>query len=136
MKKLLVIMIAGALISSCNSSDEGAKKKDETKPDTVVAAVPAEPAPAAVPNERGLELIGGSDCMACHAIDKKVVGPAYIDVAKKYKPTEANIDSLVIKIKKGGMGHWGQVPMTPHPDLPDADAREMVKYILSLNNPK
>ena len=72
--------------------------------------------------------------MTCHAIDRKVIGPSYIDVSKKYDSTEAVIDTLVSKIKHGGKGNWGEVMMTPHPDLPDADAKEMVKYILSLKN--
>lgn len=101
------------------------KKKRKKKADTV-AAMPT------VQNERGLELIGASDCTTCHAIDKKNIGPAYIDVAQKYENTEAVIDTLVSKVLKGGQGNWGAVPMTPHPNLPEADAREMIKYILSL----
>ncbi|MBF9254337.1 c-type cytochrome [Pontibacter sp. 172403-2] len=84
--------------------------------------------------EKGESLIASSDCLSCHQIDKKLVGPAYKDVAKKYEATEKNIDYLSSKIIQGGAGVWGQIPMTPHPDLSKENASEMVKYILSLNN--
>jgi cytochrome c len=134
MKKLLGILFATALIYSCGESGE--KKADEPAAADTTASTPAPPADAGsgIANEKGLELIGASDCTTCHAIDRKVIGPAYVDVAKKYENTEAVIDTLVSKIKKGGMGNWGNIPMTPHPDIPDADAKEMVKYILSLKN--
>lgn len=133
MKRIFAVLLAGTMIYSCG--DGGDKKADETKPADTAASTPAPDAGnATAANEKGLELIGASDCTACHGIDKKIIGPAYTDVAKKYENTPANIDSLVAKVKKGGMGNWGNVPMTPHPDLPDADVREMVTYILSLRN--
>lgn len=135
MKKLFFILLTGMLMYACGDN-EGDKKDDSaTKPaDTAVTPPPAAGGGATVANEKGLELIGSSDCMACHALDRKVIGPAYVEVAKKYENTEVVIDTLVSKIIHGGMGVWGNVPMTPHPDLPEADAREMVKYILSLKN--
>ena len=135
MKRILAILLAGTVIYSCGNN-EGEKKADDTKPaDTVATTTPAPDAGgAAAANEKGLELIGASDCTACHAIDRKIIGPAYKDVAAKYENTPANVDTLVAKVKKGGMGNWGNVPMTPHPDLPDADVKEMVQYILSLRN--
>ncbi len=127
MKKLLAILFASALIYSCG---DNAETKDGTE---ATETTPATPTPDATASyDKGLELIGGSDCMACHAIDNKIIGPAYKDVAEKYENTEANIDTLVAKIKHGGTGNWGNIPMTPHPDLSDADAKEMVLYILSL----
>jgi cytochrome c len=133
MKKLLAILLAGAVLYSCGSN-EGEKKADENQAANTTAATTTPAPDATASNDKGLELIGASDCMACHAIDRKIIGPAYKEVANKYENNEANIDTLVSKIKKGGMGNWGNVPMTPHPDLPDADAKEMVKYILSLKN--
>ena len=82
--------------------------------------------------EKGLELIAQSDCLACHQVDKKVVGPSYNDVAKRYANEPAIIDSLAGKVITGGAGNWGQVPMTPHPALSREDARLMVTYIMSL----
>jgi cytochrome c len=82
--------------------------------------------------EQGKNLISKSDCLACHQIQVKVVGPAYSAVADKYPATDANITMLSDKIIKGGAGVWGPVPMTPHPTVPVADAKKMVKYVLSL----
>lgn len=75
-------------------------------------------------------LMKGSDCMACHAEATKLVGPSYKDVAKKYDASAT--DMLVKKIKAGGSGNWGAVPMTPHPNLKDEDVKVMVEWILSL----
>lgn len=82
--------------------------------------------------EQGKNLISKSDCLACHQVQVKVVGPAYSAVADKYPATDANINMLTDKIIKGGSGNWGPIPMTPHPTVPVADAKKMVKYILSL----
>ena len=80
----------------------------------------------------GAKLIAGSTCLGCHKEKEKLVGPAYVAVAQKYPATEANIAMLAGRIIQGGKGHWGEVPMTPHPGLSVDDAREMTKYILSL----
>ena len=82
--------------------------------------------------KKGEILVSKSDCFACHKIQDKLVGPAYKDVANKYAKTKANIDYLVDKIKKGGSGVWGAIPMSPHPALSDEDAKAMVQYILTL----
>ena len=89
--------------------------------------------PTGVPaGGKGATLLAASDCASCHKEREKLLGPAYVDVAKKYSATPANIAMLSKKIIAGGQGHWGDVPMTPHPGLPEADAQEMVKYILAL----
>jgi cytochrome c len=77
-------------------------------------------------------LLKKHNCIACHAIDKKVIGPAYKDVAKKYKGQKDVVAKLADKVKKGGQGVWGQVPMPPNPAVPDADNRKMVEFILKL----
>lgn len=82
--------------------------------------------------EQGKELLSKSDCLACHQVKTKVVGPAYSAVAEKYAATAVNIDKLSEKVIKGGSGVWGTVPMTPHPAIAAADAKKMVAYILSL----
>jgi cytochrome c len=75
-----------------------------------------------------------SNCFSCHAVDHKVVGPAYQEVAKRYAGRgDAVVATLVHKVKVGGGGAWGDVPMAAHPELSDADATLMVKWILSLN---
>ena len=101
------------------------------------AVVTPAPAKAAAPDDsaeikKGQALISKSDCLACHKVDVKVLGPSYKDVANKYPNNAATVNQLVDKIKKGGSGVWGAIPMSPHPALSDDDARAMVKYILSL----
>lgn len=80
----------------------------------------------------GKLLMDKSDCKACHFVDKKSVGPAFIDVAKRYRGNSNAVASLSNKIIKGGGGVWGDAIMTAHPQLGSADASEMVKYILTL----
>jgi cytochrome c len=80
----------------------------------------------------GEKLIAKSDCLACHKVDQKLVGPAYEEVAKKYEFNDKNVDYLAGKIIQGGAGVWGEIPMTPHPDIKEADAKEMARYILAL----
>ncbi len=80
----------------------------------------------------GENLISKSDCMACHQLKTKVVGPAYDAVAEKYSATDENVMMLVNKIIKGGSGSWGQVPMSPHPTVAVGEAKKMVAFILSL----
>lgn len=82
--------------------------------------------------KKGEALISKSDCFACHKVDAKVLGPSYKDVAAKYPNNAATINQLVEKVKKGGSGVWGAIPMSPHPALSDDDCKAMVKYILSL----
>ncbi len=73
-----------------------------------------------------------SACMSCHQLAKKVVGPSYQDVAKKYKGDAKASEHLVAVIKKGGKGVWGPVPMPPHPQVSDADAKKLADWVLSL----
>ncbi|NEX62404.1 c-type cytochrome [Noviherbaspirillum sp. 17J57-3] len=76
------------------------------------------------------ELAKAKNCMSCHAVDKKVVGPAYKDVAAKYKGQKDAEDKLAQKVIKGGGGVWGQVPMPPNA-VTDKEAHELVKWVLS-----
>ena len=71
-------------------------------------------------------------CLSCHKVDTKFVGPAYKEVAKKYKGDAKAAEHLVGVIKKGGKGVWGAVPMSPQPQVPDADAKKLADWILSL----
>jgi len=71
------------------------------------------------------------NCFACHAVDKKVVGPAYKDVAAKYRSDPQAATKLFDKVKKGGTGVWGPVPMPPNATVPDADIKTLVSWILS-----
>lgn len=71
-------------------------------------------------------------CTACHAVDKKMVGPAYKDVANKYRGQKDATAKLAEKVKKGGAGVWGQVPMPPNASVSDADMKVLIEHILSL----
>ncbi|MEN9316929.1 MAG: hypothetical protein RIS35_3322 [Pseudomonadota bacterium] len=71
------------------------------------------------------------NCMACHATDKKMVGPAYKDVAAKYKGQADAVAKLSAKVKAGGAGVWGQIPMPPNPSVPDADLKKLVEWVLA-----
>ena len=87
--------------------------------------------PASLPAHAQEELAKKHACLACHAVDKKLVGPAYKDVAAKYRGDASAEAKLVEKVKKGSQGTWGQVPMPPNTNVPDADVRALVKWILS-----
>jgi cytochrome c len=87
--------------------------------------------PASLPAQAQEELAKKHACLACHAVDKKLVGPAYKDVAAKYRGDASAEAKLVEKVKKGSQGTWGQVPMPPNTNVPDADVRALVKWILS-----
>ena len=76
-------------------------------------------------------LLKKNNCMACHAADKKLVGPSYKDVAIKYKGQSDAADKLAKKIRAGGSGVWGVIPMPAHPQLSEADAQKLSKFILN-----
>jgi cytochrome c len=87
---------------------------------------------AAAPAQASDALAKKYACVACHVVKgPKTVGPAYADVAKKYAGQKDAEAKLVEKVKKGGSGVWGQVPMPPNPSVPDADLRALVKWVLS-----
>lgn len=80
-----------------------------------------------------LDLAKKSGCLACHSVDKKIVGPAWKDVAKKYKGDAGAKATLVSKVKKGGKGNWGAAPMPPYsPRVSDANIEKLVTFVLSL----
>ena len=89
-------------------------------------------AAGAVHADAGEDLLKKNGCTACHAIDKKLVGPPYVEVAAKYKGDAGAAAKLFEKVKKGGSGVWGQVPMPPNPQVSDADLKAMIAYILAL----
>lgn len=75
-------------------------------------------------------LAKAKNCMACHAVDKKVVGPAYKDVAAKYKGDKAAVATLAAKIKAGGKGVWGEVPMPPNNVTPE-EATKLATWVMA-----
>jgi cytochrome c len=85
----------------------------------------------ATPALASLELATKNACTACHAVDKKLVGPAYKDVAAKYKGNPKAQAMLEEKVKKGSVGVWGQVPMPPNTNVKDEDVKTLVKWVLA-----
>ena len=77
-------------------------------------------------------LAAAKNCMACHAVDKKLVGPSYKDVAKKYAGQKDAVDKLATKITKGGSGAWGAIPMPANPQVNEVDAKKLAGWVLSL----
>ena len=96
-------------------------------------AAVAKPAAAAVPAASGKDvntLLAANGCMACHALDQKVVGPGFAEVAARYKGKD-NVAAVAANIRSGGAGKWGPVPMPPFSQLSVADAATLAKYVLS-----
>jgi cytochrome c len=82
--------------------------------------------------EDAMALATKSGCLACHQVETKVVGPAYKDVAAKYKGQDGALDMLAAKVKAGGSGVWGPVPMPPNVNVSDEDIKTIVTWVLSL----
>jgi cytochrome c len=141
MKKLFYsIVIIGSItvgLTSCG----GAKKeeaKEEEKTEEGFEDEIAEPKEASADDliKQGQTLVDASDCKTCHHPTNKIVGPSHTDVAKKYEFTKANVTMLAGKIKNGGAGVWGEIPMAAHADLSQGDAEKMAMYVLSLDGEK
>ena len=160
MKKAFLLLSAAALLAACDSGykpdgpDQANAEKAAQQPeaalnpdsttatnvaasdhqlqvDTAVSKIGT--APTGVPaGGQGAKLIASADCASCHREREKLLGPAYVAIAQKYPATPANVAMLGKKIISGGKGHWGDIAMTPHPGLSEADAKEMVRYILAL----
>ncbi len=130
----LKVILSGIMViaSAYNFSAAAQTKKPATVKKKTPAAAATKPLAAAADIAEGKALIAKSDCMACHSIDNKMIGPSYSSVADKYTLNETNIAGLSKKIINGGSGAWGTIPMIAHPTLSSADADKMVKYILSL----
>lgn len=138
---VLLLAMSATWLSGCG------KKEKPQEPSSPVAPLPQAPAPAAseaaMPAERAAgssaanaeAAMKKSDCFTCHAVDKKIIGPAYSWVAYRYKDDKEAVTKLVAKVKQGGMGQWnaytGSVVMTPHPQLSDDAIKAMVEWVLS-----
>lgn len=97
-----------------------------------VAAAVAAGLLSAAPAFADEALAKAKNCLACHSVDKKLVGPAYKDVAAKYKGDAGAAAMLAEKVQKGGSGTWGQIPMPPNPQVNADEAKKLVEWILSL----
>jgi len=127
MKKVLGTMVVVISLMAC-----GGNKESKTAEDTTTAAASTNSLSDNPDYQKGLALVGKSDCLTCHKVDEKNIGPSYRDVAAKYENTDENVKMLAGKIIKGGSGVWGAIPMTPHPALSQEDAEALAKYVLLL----
>ncbi len=137
MKNLIFTVFALLfLMLSCSKNPETVFPKSETDSITIIKNSKQTDSEIGSINssseEKGLKLIETTDCLSCHKIDAKLVGPSYQEIAAKY--TDVDINRLAQKIIDGGKGNWGQISMTPHAGLNKDNARLMVKYILSIKN--
>jgi cytochrome c len=98
----------------------------------ITAALAAQLILTAQPAEPGEKLANENDCASCHAPNRESVGPSYAAIAKRYAGQPTAVAKLPAKIRAGGAGSWGDVAMTPHPDLSDAQAKQMVAWIMSV----
>jgi cytochrome c len=122
MKKYLGLCLIGTFLVACGGQ-QNAENNTKTAPDVENSALI---------ELKGKQLIAQSDCLGCHKEQEKLIGPSYAAIAKKYENTPENISLLGGKIITGGKGVWGEIPMTPHPQISQENAEEMVKYILTL----
>jgi len=95
------------------------------------AALAAAAAASAAPAMANADMAKKYNCLACHAVDKKLVGPAYQEIAKKYAGQADAAAKLAAKVKAGGQGVWGPIPMPPNPAVPDADIKALVAWVLA-----
>jgi len=127
MKKLFLLPVL-ILAVACNNSSDNAKKAADTTATAKTNDLSNNP-----DYQKGLELVANNNCLTCHQIDDKLNGPPYREVANKYASyPDTIITHLAHKVISGGNGVWGEVMMTPHPSLSEADAEALVKYILLL----
>ncbi|MCE7864713.1 MAG: cytochrome C [Bacteroidetes bacterium CHB5] len=125
---LLLMILMVVTLTYCGS------KKTETQTEDYGAPVEnTTPVQAVDVIAQGDALVKASDCKTCHHATNKLIGPSHTDVAKKYEFNAANVTYLAKKIIEGGTGVWGEIPMTPHPDLSQIDAEKMARYVLSLD---
>ena len=135
MKKYFVSAALIVLIAACGGGSSSDATKDSAASTTTEPAAAATDDITANPDYKaGLALIAKSNCLTCHKVSEKLIGPAYDSVAIRYAGMDTAVTHLAKKIIAGGSGVWGTVPMTPHPELSQADAEQMVKYILLLKN--
>ncbi len=135
MKKYLIAFTLLSFVVACgsNNDNENAGNNGATEENADAGAATEDVTQTAAYKE-GLALIGKNDCLTCHTVNQKLVGPSYMDVSNKYAGSDTAVTYLAHKIIHGGSGVWGDIAMTPHPNLSQQDAEAMVKYILLLKD--
>ena len=126
MKKIFVISVAWVAFMACNN-DTKTEKADAKKDAGTSTGITQNP-----DYQKGLDIIAKNDCLTCHKVDEAVTGPPYREVANKYAGVDTAESYLAHKIMNGGSGVWGQIPMVPHHNLTEDEARTLARYILLL----
>lgn len=115
-----LLVVSSTLLISCGETPQTPQKSS-----TDITQDPA--------YKKGFALVKESDCLTCHQVDAKAIGPSYREIAQKYEGIGSDqVTAVAQKIITGGSGVWGQIPMTPHPSLSAEDATAMLQYILLL----
>ena len=134
MRKVFLTIIIATIVLSCGqkkAEDKGQENTSTINSEATSNEGMQSEIPTIAPEfKKGADLIATNDCLGCHKLEQKLVGPSYKEIASKYSLND--LETLTNKIIAGGKGNWGEVPMTAHPSLSKEDANEMVKYILSL----
>lgn len=126
---VLVLLAFATVISSCGGGSDTAKKDSEQKTTVDRTQNPD--------YQKGLQIVANSDCLTCHRVDERLQGPTYREIANKYANyPDTIVTHLAKKIIDGGTGVWGEIAMTPHPQLTPEEAESCVKYILLLKDEK
>lgn len=136
MKQYILAFSALAMITACGGGSDS--KKDEKTVTSTTTETKADPADKSSDPvyQKGLAVVTASKnlCLTCHKIDEKLTGPAYRDVANKYENNEETVKKLATKVKNGGSGVWGDVPMPANAAISLEDAEAAVRYVLLLRN--
>ncbi|SHM98466.1 cytochrome c [Mucilaginibacter sp. OK098] len=135
-KRLIIILCVSFLLAGCGGNSTNQKSTADTVLADSAAVTKTHDSARENSNtisimtstDEGAALIVKNDCRNCHKEREKLIGPAFSEVAKRYG--HYDIDSLAAKIIKGGSGHWGDAPMSPHPSLSMTDASAIVRFIL------
>jgi cytochrome c len=125
MKRIIVLSFTLVALIACGGNDSKDNKEEKKDKASELSDNPD--------YQKGVDILSKNNCGTCHKVDEPVTGPTFREIANKYAPaSDSVINYLANKIINGGTGVWGQVPMTPHPELNEADAKAIVKYILLL----
>ncbi len=129
MKKYLVLVALTAVLAACGGGSGEKKDADSTATTASTGGADLSSNPDYV---KGVDMIQRYDCLTCHEVAAKKIGPAYQEVANKYAGVDTAVDYLAKKVIAGGSGVWGAIPMGAHQNLPLDSARALVKYVLLL----
>ncbi|WP_296510820.1 c-type cytochrome [Rhodoferax sp.] len=131
----VLVVVAGMLIVGWRTLQADKAPNPTVQSTTVSASSPgdlAAPTPPAAALAAGLAAVNASDCMRCHGVDRRYVGPAFQQISARYQSRPDAVNYLAGKIRNGGAGEWGRALMPRHPQLSEAQAQQMAQWVMSL----